>query len=120
MVRLAHTFAATLRSALRTQSNNSILASPQPAPMIQANTCVAISPRVEWFEDSDGFMTGTAQTLNEVTLTGEVTLVDNLLWRVEFRHDRSDVASFRTDRGAFVKTQNTIGFGWLYSFSTKP
>ena len=65
-------------------------------------------------------MTGTAQTLKEVTLTGEVTLADNLLWRVEFRHDLSDVASFRTDRGALMKTQNTIGFGVLYSFSTKP
>ena len=87
---------------------------------IQANKRVAFSPRVEWFEDSDGFMTGTAQTLKEVTLTGEVTLADNLLWRVEFRHDLSDVASFRTDRGALMKTQNTIGFGVLYSFSTKP
>jgi hypothetical protein len=44
----------------------------------------------------------------------------HLLWRVELRHDRSDVASFRADRGAFVKTQHTIGFGLLYSFSTKP
>ena len=29
-------------------------------------------------------------------------------------------ASFKQDTGAFVKHQNTIGFGLLYSFSTKP
>ena len=87
---------------------------------IQANKRIAVSPRVEWFEDSDGFMTGTPQRLKEVTLTGEVKLADNLLWRMEYRHDLSDVASFRADRGAMMRTQNTIGFGVLYSFSTKP
>ena len=87
---------------------------------IQVDQRIAVSPRVEWFEDSDGFMTGTPQTLKEVTLTGEVKLADNLLWRVEYRHDLSDVASFRADRGALMRTQHTIGFGVLYSFTTKP
>lgn len=87
---------------------------------VQANKRVAIAPRVEWFTDPDGFMTGAAQTLTEVTMTGEVRLADNLIWRVELRRDVSDVASFKTDAGAFVTTQSTIGFGLLYSFSTKP
>jgi hypothetical protein len=87
---------------------------------IQATKRVAIGPRVEWFTDPDGFMTGAAQTLTELTMTGEVRVTDNLIWRVEFRRDASDAASFKTDTGAFVKQQTTIGFGLLYSFSTKP
>jgi hypothetical protein len=86
----------------------------------QASKWLAISPRFEWFEDPRGFMTGTAQTLKEVTLTGELKLAENLFWRVEFRRDASDVASFRKDTGELVKDQSTIAFGLLYAFSTKP
>ena len=87
---------------------------------VQANKWVAFVPRVEWFEDPQGFMTGAAQTLKEVTLTGEVKLADNLFWRLEFRRDMSDVASFKKDTGVMVKDQSTVAFGLLYSFSTKP
>jgi Putative beta-barrel porin-2, OmpL-like. bbp2 len=86
---------------------------------IQASPIFAVIPRVEWFDDPDGFTTGTAQTLKEVTVTGEVKLADNLLWRIEYRHDSSDVASFKKSAGDLSKTQNTIGFGLMYSFSTK-
>ena len=87
---------------------------------IQANKWLAVPPRFEWFQDPQGFMTGAAQTLKELTLTSEVKVAGNILWRIEFRRDISDVASFKQDTGAFVKHQNTIGFGLLYSFSTKP
>jgi hypothetical protein len=87
---------------------------------VQANKWFVVAPRVEWFQDPQGFMTGAAQTLKEVTLTSEVKVAANILWRIEFRRDVSDVASFKQDTGAFVKHQNTIGFGLLYSFSTKP
>ena len=86
---------------------------------IQATPTFALIPRVEWFEDPDGFMTGTAQTLKEVTITGEVKLADNLFWRIEYRHDTSDVASVKKHASELSKTQNTIGFGLMYSFSTK-
>jgi hypothetical protein len=86
---------------------------------IQANKTFALIPRVEWFDDPDGFTTGTPQSLKEVTVTGEVKLADNLFWRIEFRHDTSDVASFKKHESDFSKDQNTIGFGLMYSFSTK-
>jgi hypothetical protein len=86
----------------------------------EANKWLTISPRFEWFEDPQGFMTGAAQTLKEATLTGQVKLADNLLWRVEFRRDVSDAASFRKDTGELVKHQSTIAFGLLYAFSTRP
>jgi len=32
---------------------------------------IAFSPRAEYYYDKDGFITGTAQKLREITLTGE-------------------------------------------------
>jgi hypothetical protein len=86
---------------------------------IQATPAFALVPRVEWFDDPDGFMTGTAQSIKEFTVTGEVKLADNLLWRIEYRHDTSGVASFKKGALDLSKNQNTIGFGLMYSFSTK-
>lgn len=51
---------------------------------------VAISPRYEWFHDVEGFTTGTAQILQEGTLTGQYTLFRGLVARGEFRIDQSD------------------------------
>jgi hypothetical protein len=87
---------------------------------IQATPTVALIPRVEWFDDADGFMTGTTQSIKEFTVTGEFKLANNLFWRLEFRHDTSDVASFHKGTGELSKDQNTIGFGLMYAFSTKP
>ena len=45
----------------------------------------AVSPRLEWFSDRNGLMTGTAQSLHEVTVTGEYKPLDWMLTRLEFR-----------------------------------
>jgi Putative beta-barrel porin-2, OmpL-like. bbp2 len=78
-----------------------------------------VSPRIEWYDDPSGFTTGAAQTLKEVTGTFEVKPTDALIWRIEYRHEFSDSPVFETGSGAFKKTQSSIGFGVLYSFSTK-
>jgi hypothetical protein len=57
---------------------------------IQATSKVAFAARGEWFNDSDGFNTGTAQQVKEVTFTGEYKIIEGLLWRAEYRHDWSD------------------------------
>ena len=44
---------------------------------------------------------------------------DALIWRLEVRHDFSDAAVFKMPDGALKKSQTSIGFGVLYSFSTK-
>jgi len=44
---------------------------------------------------------------------------DTFLWRIEYRSDLSDAAVFKAHSGALKKTQSSIGFGVLYSFSTK-
>jgi hypothetical protein len=85
----------------------------------QANDRFAVSPRVEWYNDRDGITTGTTQQLKEVTLTLETKAADNFLWRIEYRGDLSDVSAFKASDGTFKKNQQSISFGFLYSFSSK-
>jgi len=82
----------------------------------QANTWVALSPRVEWYDDPQGFTTGAPQTLKELTLTSEFKAADNLVWRVEYRSDFSSVPFYRTHTGSSASHQATLAFGLLYSF----
>ena len=84
---------------------------------VQATPWLAVIPRVEVFDDPDGFMTGTSHTLKDATLTGEFKLMNGLLARVEFRRDMSDAAVFTNSTGATLKSQNTFGFGLLYSYA---
>jgi hypothetical protein len=78
----------------------------------QATKKVAISARGEYFKDNDGFSTGTAQNLGEVTGTMEYKLSDMFIVRGEARRDESSVAFF--NRGtrpnvAFGQTTLTLG-----------
>jgi hypothetical protein len=84
---------------------------------VQAKPWLAVIPRVEWFTDPDGFMTGTSQTLKDATITGEFKLRDQLLWRVEYRRDMSDTAVFIKNTGARVDSQNTFGVAILYAYT---
>lgn len=87
---------------------------------VQATSRFAIIPRVEWFTDPDGFMTGTKQTLKEGTITGEFSLAKGLLSRVEYRRDVSDAAPFaKGDGSSFATSQGSFGVGVLYTLSSK-
>jgi len=81
---------------------------------------VALSPRAEWFNDADGFATGAAQRLKEVTLTAEFRMSEEMATRVEYRRDWSDRPFF--DRGsslAAARGQTTLLVGWLARFGWK-
>jgi hypothetical protein len=78
----------------------------------------ALSPRLEWFEDRDGFSTGLAQTVKEFTITSEQKLAGQLLTRVEFRRDMSNEPFFKKSGDRLVKSQNTVSFGFVYAFSS--
>jgi hypothetical protein len=81
---------------------------------------LALTPRFEWFDDHDGFSTGTAQRLKEFTLTGEYKLRPTLLTRFEFRQDRSNQPFFpKSDPTVFAKTQATVLAGMVWTFSTR-
>jgi hypothetical protein len=83
------------------------------------NAWFAFVPRYEYFKDRDGFSTGTAQKLQEVTLTLEFKHKDGFLTRVEYRGDASDNAYFSKRTSEVVKNQNVFTVGWIYAFSSK-
>ena len=76
---------------------------------------LALAGRAEYFSDKDGFATGTAQSLEEVTVTGEYKLADWLTSRLEFRNDWSDQPFFEKSGGSFGGTQPTVLLG-IYAF----
>jgi hypothetical protein len=85
---------------------------------VQVNDWWAVSPRFEWFQDGDGFATGAAQTVKEITLTSEQKIGGALLTRVEYRRDFSDVPFFASRTG-LAKSQTTVTVGLVYAFSSK-
>jgi hypothetical protein len=84
---------------------------------------VRFALRGEYFDDKDGFRTGTAQQLWELTPTlqlrpfAKYSPFDNLLLRLEYRHDQSDEDAFEDDDGNFKKTQDTVALELLYYFT---
>ena len=85
----------------------------------QATDIVAVVPRVEYYDDKDAFSTGTVQKLKEATVTLEIKPAGGFIWRIEYRGDFSDQSVFTSDTGASKKNQQSISFGFLYSFSSK-
>jgi hypothetical protein len=83
------------------------------------NNRFAFSPRFEVFDDHDGFRTGVAQTLKELTLTQEVKLASGLISRFEYRRDWSDSNFFSKSVGRLVRDQNTLLIGFSYFISSR-
>ena len=86
---------------------------------IQPNSWFAFIPRAEYFDDKDGFATGTAQKVKEVTATAEIKHRDGVMMRVEYRRDFSDQPFFTKNTNESVKNQDTFSIGWVYAFSSK-
>ncbi len=84
----------------------------------QPTAWFAISPRGEFFNDRDGFTSGQAQKIKEITVTGELKHKDGFLMRLEYRHDFSDIP-FWLKNNRYRDRQDTLTIGVLYSFSTK-
>jgi len=86
----------------------------------QMNGKNALTPRIEWFKDRDGFSTGTAQSLKEFTLTYEYKWVEGLLTRFEYRHDWSDKDFFnRGANPAASKNEDTLALAFVAFFGPK-
>ena len=79
----------------------------------------SFSPRVEWIDDADGFMTGVSQSVKEVTLTSEHKVAGGLLARLELRRDMAEEAFFLKDDGSLSKTQTTFALGLVYAFGSR-
>lgn len=82
---------------------------------VQVTPWLALSPRLEWYNDPEGFSTGLAQTVKEATVTAECRVADGLLVRAEYRRDWSSAAFFATRADTKVSHQSSIAVALLYS-----
>jgi hypothetical protein len=74
----------------------------------------AIAMRLEYFDDVNGFTTGTAQTVKEYTLTQEYKFTGWLISRAELRTDWSNKPFFeRSNQPNASKTQPTLMLGLI-------
>ena len=74
-------------------------------------------PRLEWFEDAQGFATGTAQKMKEGTLTAEITMNDSMFLRGEYRYDWSDQRVFQRNAAGALSHQSTVLLGVVYTYT---
>jgi len=87
------------------------------AARLAVNSWFALTPRLEWFNDADGFATGAAQKLKEFTMTGEFKMKQGVFTRLEYRRDWSNTPFF--DRGNQTgnhKNQDTLLVGFVAFF----
>jgi hypothetical protein len=84
----------------------------------QLTDVFAVSPRFEVFDDGDGFVTGTSQSLKEFTLTGELKHPQGMIFRAEYRRDFSDEDYF-VKNSLPVDNQNTFTVAFVVPFSSK-
>ena len=82
------------------------------------NDKYALAGRYEYYDDPQGFTTGTAQHLNEVTGTFERTIAHHLITRFEFRRDVSNLPSFLKGSSP-IDNQNAVELGLIYAFDSK-
>jgi len=75
----------------------------------------ALALRAEWYKDGDGTTTTVAQTLGEVTATGEWRIANALLTRLEYRRDWSNQTAF-LNGGTPSHAQDTLELGVVYTF----
>lgn len=81
------------------------------------NKWLFVSFRGEFFNDDDGFRSGTPQELYSFTFTPEAQLTKNFVFRAEFRHDHSDKLAFGNRDGANQSnTQNTLAAQAIFFF----
>ncbi len=79
----------------------------------------ALTGRFEYFNDPNGFQTGTIQHLYEFTATYEYKWAAGLLTRVEYRGDFSNVNYFHKDANQTSDNQNTITIAFIAFFGPK-
>ncbi len=78
----------------------------------------AFSTRYEYYDDHDGFTTGTAQHFNEFTTTLERVVAHHIISRFEFRRDLSNQPAFLKGNNP-VTAQNTLTAGLVFTFDSR-
>jgi hypothetical protein len=85
----------------------------------QATGTSAFAGRYEYYNDPNGYETGTVQHVQEFTGTYEYKWAAGLLSRVEVRHDWSDVDFFHKGNTGLVQGQTTATVGFVAFFGPK-
>jgi len=83
------------------------------------NDKYAFAGRYEYFDDHNGYTTGTKQGLNEFTATFERIVAKHLITRWEYRRDMSNWAVFAKGGEPPIDHQDTFTGGLIYSFDVK-
>lgn len=77
----------------------------------------SLNVRGAWFRDQDGLRLGAVNnSLREVTVTPEFRILSNMVVRVEYRHDESNLAVFESQNGAGTTHQDTVALNTLIYF----
>ena len=84
---------------------------------ISPTSKLKLIPRLEWFDDSQGFTTGTAQTLKEGTLTAEILVAEGAFLRGEYRYDWSNQSVFQRNATGALGHQSSVTLGFVYTYS---
>lgn len=79
----------------------------------------SLTGRFEYFNDNEGFSTGTVQNMKEFTGTYEYKWAAGLLSRIEYRHDWSDQAVYYKGDTGMVKGQSTLTAAFIAFFGPK-
>lgn len=80
----------------------------------------ALSPRIEYYNDLKGFITGTPQALKEFTMTADLKMKEGFLARFEYRRDWSDKPFYdRGNEAGSAKSMNTLLVGFVAYFGPR-
>jgi hypothetical protein len=79
----------------------------------------AFVTRYEYYNDHDGFTTGTPQHFNGLTATFQRTIASHIMSRLEFRRDMSNEPTFLKGAGLPVTAQNTVTAGLVFMFDSR-
>lgn len=85
----------------------------------QITATQAVAGRIEFFDDPQGYSTGTVQSVKEFTGTYEYHWSKGLLNRLEYRRDFSDADSFHRGNGQLVNSQGTLSVGLVAIIAPK-
>jgi hypothetical protein len=83
------------------------------------NDKYVVSSRYEYYDDHDGFTTGTPQHFNGITGTFQRMIASHIMSRLEFRHDMSNLPTFVKGNGLPVTAQNTMTAGLVFMFDSR-
>lgn len=78
----------------------------------------SIGTRYEYYNDQNGFTTGTAQHLHEVTGTFERLVAHHIITRLEYRRDMSNEPTFLKGSNP-VTSQDTLTAGLVFTFDSR-